>query len=60
VRRSYAEIGAAADKEIATLQEQIKALKKTLDVDGCVDAVLALSSDNIAKFQQKLMVALLK
>lgn len=62
----YAEIGAAADQQIATLQEQIETLERTiedrpaLDVDGCVEAVLALSSKDITKLQQKLMVTLLK
>eukprot|EP01043_Picozoa_sp_COSAG02_P049768 COSAG02_NODE_5033_length_4710_cov_2.231403_2_plen_67_part_00 len=60
---SYAEIGAAVDKEIETLQGKIETLEReraALSVNECVEAVLALSSKDIGKFQLKLMQALTK
>ena len=62
MRRSYAEIGAAADDEIKTLKEKIQMLEQegALTVDECVKAVIALSAKDLGKFQLKLMAALTK
>ena len=62
MRRSYAEIGAAADDEIKTLKEKIQMLEQegALTVDECVKAVIALSAKDLGKFQMKLMAALTK